>query len=111
MGEPALRLGTAGSAARGSGRAHEPDGALGSAASRVYFLPSGEFGAGRRDFGGAGIHADRSRGDGYVSAYDARRIDRGIREAPMNLGPLMVDIAGTELAPEDIEVLSHPLVG
>ena len=29
----------------------------------------------------------------------------------MSLGPLMVDIAGTELAPEDIEVLSHPLVG
>ena len=29
----------------------------------------------------------------------------------MSLGPLMVDIAGTELAPEDIEVLRHPLVG
>jgi beta-N-acetylhexosaminidase len=29
----------------------------------------------------------------------------------MSLGPLMVDIAGTELTPEDIEVLSHPLVG
>jgi beta-N-acetylhexosaminidase len=29
----------------------------------------------------------------------------------MSLGPLMIDIAGTELTPEDIEVLSHPLVG
>ena len=29
----------------------------------------------------------------------------------MNLGPLMVDIAGTELTFEDLEVLAHPLVG
>ncbi|HTD74335.1 MAG TPA: beta-N-acetylhexosaminidase [Steroidobacteraceae bacterium] len=29
----------------------------------------------------------------------------------MSLGPLMVDIAGTELTAEDIRVLSHPLVG
>src|SRR6202045_1035370 len=29
----------------------------------------------------------------------------------MSLGPLMVDINGTELTPEDIQVLSHPLVG
>lgn len=29
----------------------------------------------------------------------------------MSLGPLMVDIAGTELTPDDIKVLSHPLVG
>jgi len=29
----------------------------------------------------------------------------------MSLGPLMVDIAGTELTPEDVQVLSHPLVG
>jgi beta-N-acetylhexosaminidase len=29
----------------------------------------------------------------------------------MSLGPLMVDIAGTELSPEDVEVLSHPLIG
>lgn len=29
----------------------------------------------------------------------------------MSQGPLMVDIAGTELSPEDIDVLSHPLVG
>lgn len=29
----------------------------------------------------------------------------------MTLGPLMVDIAGTELTPEDREVLQHPLVG
>jgi len=29
----------------------------------------------------------------------------------MSLGPLMVDIAGTELSPEDVEVLRHPLVG
>jgi beta-N-acetylhexosaminidase len=29
----------------------------------------------------------------------------------MSLGPLMVDIAGAELTPEDIQVLSHPLVG
>ena len=29
----------------------------------------------------------------------------------MSLGPLMVDIAGTELTPEDREVLRHPLVG
>ncbi|HEU0196341.1 MAG TPA: beta-N-acetylhexosaminidase [Nevskiaceae bacterium] len=27
------------------------------------------------------------------------------------IGPLMVDIAGTQLAPEDREVLAHPLVG
>ncbi|MEO7205912.1 MAG: beta-N-acetylhexosaminidase [Steroidobacteraceae bacterium] len=29
----------------------------------------------------------------------------------MSLGPLMVDIAGSELTPEDVQVLSHPLVG
>ena len=29
----------------------------------------------------------------------------------MSLGPLMVDIAGTELTPDDMQVLSHPLVG
>ena len=29
----------------------------------------------------------------------------------MSLGPLMVDVAGTELAPGDLEVLRHPLVG
>ncbi len=29
----------------------------------------------------------------------------------MNLGPLMIDIDGTELTPEDVRVLSHPLVG
>jgi beta-N-acetylhexosaminidase len=29
----------------------------------------------------------------------------------VSLGPLMVDIAGTELTAEDIRVLSHPLVG
>jgi len=29
----------------------------------------------------------------------------------MSLGPLMVDIAGTELSPDDARVLSHPLVG
>ena len=29
----------------------------------------------------------------------------------MSVGPLMVDIAGAELSPEDAEVLRHPLVG
>ena len=29
----------------------------------------------------------------------------------MSLGPLMVDIPGTELSPEDVDVLRHPLVG
>jgi beta-N-acetylhexosaminidase len=29
----------------------------------------------------------------------------------MSLGPLMVDIAGTELSAEDVRVLSHPMVG
>jgi beta-N-acetylhexosaminidase len=29
----------------------------------------------------------------------------------MSLGPLMVDVAGTQLSSEDIEVLRHPLVG
>jgi beta-N-acetylhexosaminidase len=29
----------------------------------------------------------------------------------MSLGPLMIDIAGTELTSEDVKVLSHPLVG
>ena len=29
----------------------------------------------------------------------------------MSLGPLMVDIDGTELTPDDIQVLSHPMVG
>jgi beta-N-acetylhexosaminidase len=29
----------------------------------------------------------------------------------MSLGPLMVDVAGTELSPDDIDVLRHPLVG
>jgi beta-N-acetylhexosaminidase len=29
----------------------------------------------------------------------------------MNLGPLMVDIGGTELSAEDVRVLAHPLVG
>ncbi len=31
--------------------------------------------------------------------------------SPMSLGPLMIDIAGTELSAEDLEVLRHPLVG
>ncbi|MAM21418.1 MAG: beta-N-acetylhexosaminidase, partial [Acidiferrobacteraceae bacterium] len=29
----------------------------------------------------------------------------------MPLGPLMVDVGGHELAPEDIDCLCHPLVG
>jgi len=29
----------------------------------------------------------------------------------MSLGPLMVDIAGTELCAEDVRVLTHPMVG
>jgi beta-N-acetylhexosaminidase len=29
----------------------------------------------------------------------------------MSLGPLMVDVAGAELTPEDVDVLRHPLVG
>jgi len=29
----------------------------------------------------------------------------------MTLGPLMVDIAGTELCADDVRVLAHPLVG
>ena len=29
----------------------------------------------------------------------------------MSLGPLMVDVAGTELTSEDLDVLRHPLVG
>src|SRR3954447_2153433 len=29
----------------------------------------------------------------------------------MTLGPLMVDVAGTELTPQDVEILRHPLVG
>ena len=29
----------------------------------------------------------------------------------MSLGPLMVDVAGTDLSAEDARVLAHPLVG
>ncbi|MBV8911069.1 MAG: beta-N-acetylhexosaminidase, partial [Gammaproteobacteria bacterium] len=29
----------------------------------------------------------------------------------MSLGPLMIDLAGTALAPEERELLRHPLVG
>jgi len=29
----------------------------------------------------------------------------------VSLGPLMIDVAGSELSPEDVEVLQHPLVG
>lgn len=38
-------------------------------------------------------------------------ITLGSRGVDVALGPLMVDIAGTELSSEDREVLSHPLVG
>ena len=77
----ALRSGAARPAARRRSRAAGAHAALASAPSRVYFLPSGEFGAGCGDPGrtSSGIQADRSRGDGHVSAYDARRIDRGVR--------------------------------
>src|ERR1700704_4212139 len=89
-----------------------PVGTLASAPTGVYFLPSGEFSAGCRGLGAhPRIQADLRRGDGYVSAYDACRIDRCIRRSRMSLGPLMVDIAGTTLSAEDARVLSHPLVG
>ena len=29
----------------------------------------------------------------------------------MTLGPLMVDVEGAFLSPDDVDVLSHPLVG
>src|SRR5258708_35596268 len=75
-------------------------------------MSSREFGSGCRNLGGCPrVQADRCRGDGYVSAYDACRIDRGIRARRMSLGPLMIDISGTELSPEDVDVLGHPLVG
>src|SRR5262245_23643835 len=34
-----------------------------------------------------------------------------LRHTAVTLGPLMVDVAGLELTPEDRDVLRHPLVG
>ena len=52
------------------------------ASSRVYFLPSREFGARCGDLGaGPRVPADRRGSDGHVSAYDARRIGRGFEKA------------------------------
>ena len=112
LGRGALRLGVDGPA---TGRRHRNTAAfvrLAAAPSRVYFLSSGEFGAGCRHFSeGFRIHVDPRRSNGHVSAHDARRIHRGLRENCMSLGPLMVDLAGLSLTPEDVEVLKHPLVG
>src|SRR5258708_19105207 len=75
-------------------------------------MSSREFGSGCRNLGGCPrVQADRCRGDGYDCAYDACRSDRGIRARRMSLGPLMIDISGAELSPEDVDVLGHPLGG
>src|SRR5690606_5548132 len=68
------------------------------------------------DFGArAWLPARGGWGDGHVSAHGARGIDRGVQTpvsaTDMTLGPLMIDIEGTSLTPEDRELLAHPLVG
>ena len=40
-----------------------------------------------------------------------RRADAGGRSTAAGLGPLMMDLAGPELAPEDREVAAHPAIG
>ena len=43
--------------------------------------------------------------------FAGRRADAGDRGAPAGLGPLMMDLAGPEPDPEDLEVAAHPAVG
>src|ERR1039458_4537426 len=107
-----LRFGAPRSAARGRRCDLGTHDTMAAAPSRVYFLPSGCLGAlSLHNDAGPRVSADRRGGNGYVSAYDARRIDRGIRAIRMSLGPLMIDVAGAELSPDDADVLRHPLVG
>ena len=43
--------------------------------------------------------------------FAGRRADAGGRSTAAGLGPLMMDLAGPELAPEDREVAAHPAIG
>ena len=43
--------------------------------------------------------------------FAGRRAGAGGRSAPAGLGPLMMDLAGPELDPEDREVAAHPAIG
>src|SRR5262249_50847457 len=81
----------------------------------VYFLSS------RQPCPGSGTARARTRDEacgrrrgGHVSAYDACRGvgPAGARQAHrMSLGPLMIDLLGTIVTPEERELMRHPLVG
>src|SRR5688572_22408453 len=83
----------------------------------VYFLPSGELGPRYRNAGPRSwIRAARRRRAGHVSAHRTRGIHRRAGagrqgRAPVSLGPLMIDVEGQSLTPQDRELLKHPLVG